>query len=309
MSKLIVFNFELLRRVVDSRSPQLVLCFAVVAWSHLASADEPAGRSKPTALLKTFTDELVSITPGQGKFPKSFRMGSEDGKPAERPVHEVTFSKPFAIGCYEVPQNLYEIVMGENPSRWKGPRNSVEMMSWQDANTFCNRLTKLLRQEKLIADNELIRLPTEAEWEYCCRAGTESAYSFGAFATKPGDVGKTASVLDAYGWHTGNAAGNDPPVGALKPNPWGLYDMHGYLAEFVADDWHENYQNAPVDGTAWATKKPTKSAATRKVIRSGSWRDAYPELRSAARQAFGQNEKSDAVGFRCVKSTTRSNKN
>lgn len=268
-----------------------------------------ADENPETKLLKTFVDELVSITPGQGQFPKAFRMGSANGPASEQPVHEVSLTKPFAMSRYEVPQNLYEFVMGENPSRWKGPRNSAEMMTWQEANTFCERLTERLRQKKLIGDSELIRLPTEAEWEYCCRAGTKTAYSFGESATRPGDVGKSASILDAYAWHTGNAAGNDPPVGALKPNPWGLYDMHGYLSEFVADNWHDNYQGAPSDGSAWSTKTPPNPKSARTVIRGGSWKDAYPILRSAARKPFGLTDRNDAVGFRCVKSTGSTNAN
>ena len=127
-------------------------------------------------------DEQVScieITPGRGKFPQSFQMGSADGPAAEKPRHEVTLKHSFSIAKYEVPQNLYEAVMGENPSRWKGPRNSAEMMTWRDAEEFCRKLSARLREAKLIAAEEDIRLPSEAEWEYCCRAGTETAYSFG----------------------------------------------------------------------------------------------------------------------------------
>src|SRR5206468_970100 len=110
-------------------------------------------------------------------------------------------------------------VMGQNPSRWKGPRNSVEMMSWEDANEFCGKITRKLRKQGLIEKAEVIRLPTESEWEYCCRAGTTTKYSFGDKARKDGDVSPKASILNDYGWHTGNAAGNDPAVGVLKPNP------------------------------------------------------------------------------------------
>jgi len=255
--------------------------------------------AKRLKLLKTFVSEFVDITPGQGQFPQTFSMGSRNGQPSERPVRTVTMSSDFAIARYEVPQNLYEAVMGENPSRWTGPRNSAEMMSWQEAVLFCKRITQLLRSAELINDNEVIRLPTEAEWEYCCRAGTSTAYSFGDKATKLGDRGKQASRLDAYGWHTGNAAGNDPPVGALKPNPWGLYDMHGYLWEFVADAWHPNYNNAPKTPDHW---KVDDEHFPLRVMRGGSWRDHYRQLRCAARIPIPEHAKSDAVGFRCVKS-------
>lgn len=270
-------------------------------WAALAGnvvgddTDEP--RMK---LLQTFMDELIEITPGKGDFPKSFQMGSE-AQPTEQPVHEVTFDYEFAIARYEVPQNLYEAVMAENPSRWKGPRNSVEMMDWREAIDFCKKLTVLLREAELIADDEQIRLPTEAEWEYCCRAGTTTAYSFGDEAQADGDEGKEASLLDPYGWHTGNAAGNDPPVGALKPNPWGLYDVHGYLSEFCLDRWHNNYEGAPTDGSA----RKSDDEPEQIVIRGGSWKNEYPALRSSARQPFDVDGKDDAVGFRCVRAKSR----
>ena len=248
-------------------------------------------------LLETFNEEFVPITPGRGRFPKSFTMGRDGGPAEERPAQDVTFDYDFAIAKYEVPQNLYEAVMGENPSRWKGPRNSVEMMTWAEANTFCERVTQKLRAAKLIADDEVIRLPTEAEWEYTCRAGTKTQYSFGDEATKPGDAGKKASLLDKYAWHTGNAAGNDPPVGALAPNPWGLYDVHGYLWEFVADEWSKDHTNAPRNGSAAASSAEKKSY----VVRGGSWKDRYERLTSSSRQKVAATTKDDAIGFRCVK--------
>jgi formylglycine-generating enzyme required for sulfatase activity len=248
-------------------------------------------------LLKTFRQEFVEITPGEGKFPAAFQMGTKEGDSTERPAHEVTLKSRFAMAKYEVPQNLYEAVMGHNPSKWKGPRNSVEMFDFAEAQEFCRKLTARLRQAKLIDEQEEIRLPSEAEWEYCCRAGTTTAYSFGEKATKEDDTGKLASILNAYGWHTGNAAGNDPPVGALKPNPWGLYDMHGYLWEFVADPWHENYQDAPRDGKVWTSAE----TAPRRTIRGGSWQDRHEFLRSATRRPFESAAKNDGVGLRCVK--------
>ena len=283
-------------------SVRMVLLSAIVtlALGHVCQrgvdAKEPA--EVRAELLKTFSGEFVAITPGEGKFPASFPMGSAND-PSEKPVHEVTLKSRFSIARYEVPQNLYEAVMGQNPSRWKGPRNSVEMMSWQDANEFCTKITAAMRQQKLITEDEVIRLPTEAEWEYCCRAGTTTRYSFGDEARAEGDEGKKASLLDKYGWHTGNAAGNDPPVGALKPNPWGLYDMHGYLWEFTADGWSDDYSKATSDGSA----VPTQSGNI--VLRSGSWKDPFDRLTSTARRKFSAKEGDDAVGFRCVKSRLR----
>jgi formylglycine-generating enzyme required for sulfatase activity len=220
-------------------------------------------------LLKTFASEFVEITPGKGQYPESFVMGTDRGPSSEQPARKVTFTAPFAVAKYEVPQNLYEAVMGQNPSRWKGPRNSAELFSFEEALEFCRRATALMRRSGLIAETEVIRLPSEAEWEYCCRAGTTTPYSFGAQAVAPGDDDSRhqASLLDPFAWHTGNAAGNDPPVGAKKPNPWGLYDMHGYLREFVSDAWHETHEGAPTDGLP----RTTRRAGARRVVRGGSW--------------------------------------
>lgn len=266
---------------------------------NLVLIGELAAEERQVAdLLQTFIEEFVSITPGQAQFPAEFEMGSDNGDASERPRHVVKLQRPFAIAKYEVPQNLYQAVMDANPSRWKGPRNSVEMMSWEDANVFCQKITKSARSLKLIDEDDVIRLPTEAEWEYCCRAGTKTRYSFGDEAQKEGDVGPTASLLSQFGWHTGNAAGNDPPVGALKANPWGLYDMHGYLWEFTSDSWSPNYDKAHVDGSPSEASVDPQSI----VIRGGSWKDGYVKLTSSFRRKLARMEKDDAVGFRCVKS-------
>lgn len=281
------------------RSPAVVAAEAEETPKEAADK-KPAGKPTRMELLKTFADEFVAITPGEGKFPASFQMGRPDGPPAEQPVRTVKLTGPFHMAKYEVTQNLYEAVMGQNPSVWGGPRNSVEMVSWRDAMVFCRRATAMMRSAGLIEQDEVIRLPTEAEWEYCCRAGTKTVYSFGDAATKEGDneAEHKASLLDPYGWHTGNAAGNDPPVGALKPNAWGLYDMHGYLWEYVADNWHRDFTGAPEDSSAWTDGGDRAP----RVMRSGSWRDRYVSLTSTTRQSVPDHVKSDAIGFRCVRS-------
>ena len=247
-------------------------------------------------LLERFVKEFVKITPGKQPFPQTFNLGSTNSRNSQ-PIRKVTFNYTFYINKYEVPQNLYELIMGENPSRWKGPRNSAEMMTRSDAITFCQKITKELQEHKLIERNQEVRLPSEAEWEYCCRAGTQTAYSFGEKARSEADTKpKQATVLDQYAWHTGNAAGNDPPVGALKPNPWGLYDMHGYLWEMVSDDWHDTYEQSPLDGSSWREKETSKEMP----IRGGSWKDSYNSLQSHFRIKVEKKAVSDALGFRCV---------
>ncbi|MFG0334572.1 MAG: formylglycine-generating enzyme family protein, partial [Maioricimonas sp. JB049] len=115
----------------------VIICAAFLLSLMAAApltADDTPGRMQ---LLETFVQEFVTITPGKGPFPATFTMGSSDGPKSEQPVHDVRLQAAFRIAKYEVPQNLYAAVMGENPSRWKGPRNSAEMMTWQEANEFC----------------------------------------------------------------------------------------------------------------------------------------------------------------------------
>jgi formylglycine-generating enzyme required for sulfatase activity len=255
-----------------------------LATQSIMAADEQADGER--ALLTTFRQEFIPITPGQSGHPSEFQMGRADGDPRERPPHKVTLKHSFAIARYEVPQNLWQAVMGENPSHWKGPRNSVEMLSFDEALDFCHKITGRLREARLIGPTEVVRLPSEAEWEYATRAGTTTRYSFGD------DV----DDLDAYAWHTGNAAGNDPPVGAKRPNAWNLYDVHGYLWEWCTDSWHETYAGAPSDGTAWTAG----GDSGRRVLRGGSWKDPAAKLTSSYRRDAPSGLKDDAVGLRCV---------
>ena len=265
------------------------LAVATVIGSVVFAAESAGTRNDDDrlALLKTFRQEFIPVTPGKGRFPVQFSMGRADGgSGAARPVHVVRFGYHFFIAQYEVPQNLWSAVRGSNPSRWKGPRNSVEQISYDEAVLFCQQLTALLRTAKLISSTQIVRLPSEAEWEYCARAGTSTVYSFG----------DNAKQLDDYAWHTGNAAGNDPPVGAKKPNPWNLYDVHGYLWEWCSDPWHSTYQGAPQDGSAWHQD----GDPDRRVIRGGSWKNAAPELASSFRQGVPRMTRDDAIGLRCV---------
>jgi formylglycine-generating enzyme required for sulfatase activity len=243
--------------------------------------------AEPTAqqlsLLKTFRSEFVAIAPGTARFPKTFAMGRRG---EAEPVHPVTMSGPFQIARYEVPQNLWEAVMGNNPSKWKGARNSVEMVNFDEAEVFCQRATELMRAARLIDADQEVRLPSEAEWEYCARAGTTTLYSFG----------DDENQLNDYAWSTQNAKGNDPPIGAKKPNPWGLYDIHGYLWEWCRDRAHEDYQGAPVDGSAWTTG----GDADKRIIRGGSWKDIADRLKSSYRAAVPRRARDDAIGLRCV---------
>ena len=237
-------------------------------------------------LLTVLRKEFVAITPGSGPYPASFEMGRKGGPASEAPPRTVKLEDPFEVARYEVPQNLWQAVMGFNPSRWKGKRNSVEVLDLAEAGRFCECATELMRSAGLISAAERIRLPSEAEWEYFARAGSATLYSFGDDAGKLGD----------YAWFHGNAAGNDPPVGVKKSNPWGLYDIHGYLWEWCSDPAHPDYRQAPADSRAWVAG----GVPGRGVLRGGSWKDNAPSLSSTFRRLAPDTLRDDAVGLRCV---------
>jgi formylglycine-generating enzyme required for sulfatase activity len=266
---------------------RLLLAVPACVLAGLCLAAEPKKKPPPRGkeeALKLFVEEFVRITPGKGKHPASFVMGSPGDAPAaEKPPTRVTLA-PFAIARYEVTQELYLAVTGKDPSKWKGPRNSVEMVSWADAVNFCKKVTADLRERKLIAANEVIRLPSEAEWEYACRAGTTTPYSFGGL-----------DKIGEHAWYKDNSKGYDPPVGAKKPNPWGLYDMHGYIWEWCADSWHPGHKGASATG-----KPRVKKGEKGRVLRGGSWADPANACRSAYRRRASVDFRSDKVGFRCV---------
>ena len=264
--------------------PSALLAAAALLAVSTAVARAPG--ASQVELLKRFRDEFVSVTPGRNGFPRDFSMGSDAGNASEQPAHRVTLNDAFAVAAYESPQELWEAVMGSNPSRWKGPRNAVEMLSFDEAVEFCRKATDLMRAAGLIDADQVIRLPSEAEWEFVARAGTRTIYSFG----------DDPKGLDAYAWYAGNAAGNDPPVGAKKPNPWKLYDVHGYLWEWCADRWHEDYEGAPDDGSVWAEGAGPGS----RVLRGGSWKDPAEMLTSRYRRRGARDLRDDAVGLRPV---------
>jgi formylglycine-generating enzyme required for sulfatase activity len=259
-----------------------------VATVMLPAQEEAKSSSAGDRVLRQFMDEFVPLTPGKGRFAATFLMGSAavDAPASEKPVVTVRFKASFAVAKYEVTQELYQRVMGVNPAKWRGPRNSVEMVNWNEANAFCTKVSRLLHEQKLLPEEEVIRLPSEAEWEYACRAGSKTAWSFG---DRAGDIG-------AYAWYKDNSKGEDPPVGRKKPNFWGLYDMHGYVSEWCADAWHPGYKGAPTDGSAW-----TEDGEKDRVIRGGSFADPAESHRSAFRDHKPINTRSDRIGFRCVK--------
>ncbi len=215
---------------------------------------------------------LVLIPPG------SFLMGSEAGDATERPAHRVTFAKPFYMGKHEVTQRQWEAVMGANPSKFRHADKPVEYVSWDNCRGLLTQLNKRTGRK--------FGLPSEAEWEYACRAGASTAYCFGQ-----GWAG-----LPDYAWFLTNSGATTQPVGTRKPNAWGLHDMHGNVWEWCEDVWHKTYAGAPGDGSAWLAG----GVRAGRVMRGGSWDFLPDSCRSAFRRGDFATARSYSLGCRVV---------
>ena len=276
------------------RGMAFVMAAAVLSLTSIA-ADEPATKANDQKiLLETFRKEFVAITPGKDVFPEEFHFGP----PNEPTAVKVKLKRNFEISKYETYQSVYESVMGQNPSEWKGPRLAVDTASFDQAEEFCAKVTELMRDAKLIKANQIVRLPTEVEWEYCAKAGTSTVYSFGNDPQGPGDEKSQASVLGEYGWYSVNSKGKNPSVGELKPNPWGLFDLHGNFWEMCGDEWSETFPDVAAEPHQHYRKSTEKLVAN--AIRGGCWRDHYTMLRSSARTSSLAFQGANWVGFRCV---------
>jgi formylglycine-generating enzyme required for sulfatase activity len=214
----------------------------------------------------------------------TFQMGSEEDDD-EKPIHTVTV-EPFFMGKYPVTQAQYEAIVGTNPANFKGAKRPVEQVSWDDAIAFCTQLSQ--------KTGKTYRLPSEAEWEYACRAGTTTPFHFGDTITP--DLAN----------YDGNYTYGDAPkgmyreqttdVGSFPANAFGLYDMHGNVWEWCADPWHDNYQGAPTDGAVWETG----GDAAKRRLRGGSWYFNPVYCRSANRGSSAPVVRNLDVGFRVV---------
>jgi formylglycine-generating enzyme required for sulfatase activity len=216
--------------------------------------------------------EMVAIPTG------SFVMGSQDGPISEQPEHRVSV-RAFSISKYEITQAQWSAMMGSNPSRFKGPALPVENVSWDDVKEYLRRLNAKTGKN--------YRLPTEAEWEYAARAGSQTKYSFGDDEAR----------LTQYGWYESNSSKQSQPVGEKLPNAFGLHDMHGNVSEWTEDFWNESYNGAsPSDGRAWMSGE-----SRQRVVRGGSWSFGLRSQRSAARGWYKTTYFSDDLGFRVVR--------
>jgi formylglycine-generating enzyme required for sulfatase activity len=274
--------------------------YAILATTFLAAvgvaiglADARSSATQPTtsSSVDTVTVDLGNaISLKLARVPTGkFLMGStpaeqnlfKDGFKDESPQHEVTISKSFGIGVYLITQEQYQQVMGNNPSKFKAPLNPVENVSWNDAVEFCGKLSA--------KTGKVFRLPTEAEWEYACRAGSPTAYGNGDTIE---DLKKVAWCSYDGKWGSAKAP---KPVGSLAPNAWGLYYMHGEMWEYCSD-WY-----AP---DAYANAKPVDphgpDAGTQHVVRGGPWNDFPRDCRSAKREKRPPEKKSFSSGFRVL---------
>ncbi len=221
--------------------------------------------------------ELVYVAPG------SFQMGSEGGLSDENPVHAVSISRGFWLGKYEVTQAEYEAVVGTNPSNFKGARNPVEQVSWNEATAFCTKLTTRERASGRLPSGYEYRLPTEAEWEYAARGGAASkGYTYAG-----------SDNVDEVAWYGSKSGNATHPVGKLKPNELGLYDMSGNVWEWCLDWYDSGYY-----GRSPNVDPANTQAATYRVFRGGSWFFVARYVRSAYRAGFGPGCAIISLGFR-----------
>jgi formylglycine-generating enzyme required for sulfatase activity len=237
---------------------------------------QPSQRMEPEKLAKQGSNSIgmkfTLIKAGESY------MGSEESYD-EKPVHKVEIKNPFYLGTYPVTQAEWKAVMDDDPSHFKGDNLPVEQVSWDYVQKFIKKLNEKEGTGKY-------RLPSEAEWEYTCRAGTSTRYSFGDSESKLGE----------YAWYLKNSVEKTHPVGQKEPNSWGLHDMHGNVWEWVQDKWHDSYDGAPTDGSAWKS-----GDGADRVIRGGSWDYDTGVCRSAVRDDDNPRYRSDDLGFRLLR--------
>jgi formylglycine-generating enzyme required for sulfatase activity len=274
-----------------------MLLVGFVAFSRAGEmTQESAAPAELPQVIRTVTGiEMILIRGG------SFLMGSDRGHADERPVHRV-WVDAFYMDRYEVTQEQYDQLVLGNPSHFKGPKNPVEQVSWPAAASYCNARSRAEGLEPCYDEKSAecdfqasgYRLPTEAEWEYACRAGTTTEYSFAP----------DSDALADHAWYDASSEGSTHPVGGKQPNPWGLYDMHGNVAEWCNDFYQPRYYRASPE------KNPRGPAQSERcVLRGGAWSSGADDCRSAYRRAHapGFNQpcfQGDDIGFRCVRAAS-----
>jgi formylglycine-generating enzyme required for sulfatase activity len=216
--------------------------------------------------------EMVVIPAG------SFEMGTPEkfGNDAEKPAHQVNMEKPFAMGKTEVTQQQWFAVMGNDPSHFAscGDTCPVENVNWNDAQEFIKRLNARTGKQ--------YRLPSEAEWEYACRAGGKMEYC-------------GSDEVDNVAWNGSNSGNTTHPAARKQANAFGLYDMNGNVWEWLEDSWHNNYVGAPAEGVVW------QGDGVQRIMRGGSWGDVSQGTRAAIRVGLVPSIRINSNGFRLVR--------
>jgi formylglycine-generating enzyme required for sulfatase activity len=234
------------------------------------------------SVAMSFRDMIQKFPTPAGMVPipaGSFRMGS-DVQDDEKPVHEVTLTYSFWMGATPVTQEQFQELMGVNPSCFAGEKKPVEQVNWRVARAYCERLTKQQSVTGTLPAGYEYRLPTEAEWEYACRAGTTTEYNTGD------------ELLPSQARFDRDDSEGSVPVASYPPNAWGLYDMHGNVAEWCLDSYAAY--------SAGAVKDPFVSGGPYRVFRGGSWRYGSNRCRSARRSNSNPGVTGYYVGFRVV---------
>jgi formylglycine-generating enzyme required for sulfatase activity len=269
----------------------------VASNSVVANEDIP-GETSGKSVGGTVKEVTNSVGMKLVLIPKgTFTMGSpveEVGSNNDEQQHQVTVSKDYYLGVTEVTQGQYEKVMGVNPSYFQkrvirksdSSMYPVEQVWWENAVEFCKRLSELPEEKKA---GRVYRLPTEAEWEYACRAGSKTAFYFG----------DDSELIGAYAWHPANSGDQTHPVGEKKPNAWGLYDMHGNVWEWCSD-WYGDYPEGAV------TDPVGPEEGSYRVYRGGSWCYELAYCRSASRFWWDPSIRVSGLnGFRVSLSSSR----
>lgn len=235
----------------------------------------PAILPEETTFLGLPTFVMVEVEGG------SFEMGSDEYYD-DQPIHTVTVPA-FSIGKYPVTQELWELVMSENPSRFRGANHPVEDVSWDQVQVFLEKLNALPEIQVFNeADGRTFQLPSEAQWEYAARGGEHGSACRYAGSNR----------LEEVGWYSKNSHGSTHPVGLKQPNALNLYDMSGNVREWCADHWHDNYKGAPEDGTAWVKG----GEIGRRVVRGGSCLNYFCQV--SDRGYDGTDFRNNNFGFR-----------
>lgn len=280
--------------------PWRVLTNVVVAGSSYELVDRSGSTLQRSYRVSASETVAVEMDPGRWVWipPGRFRMGSpaseRNRRDDEGPLTVVTLTRGFWMGRYEVTQREYQVVTARNPSSFTGDLDRpVEQVNWYDATNYCWGLTIRERAAGRLPAGYEYRLPTEAQWEYVCRAGTTSRFSFGS-ALECDDLCGACPVANPYMWWCGNSGQATHPGGRKLPNPWGLHDMHGNVREWCADWWSD-----PLPGGRVAD--PTgASLGTDRVVRGGSWYDTSQYCRSAVRNYAWPRGSDHSLGLRAA---------